>query len=765
MDVIGSTVDTKLTQVGRTVGTPAYMAPEQFLGLTVGPETDQFSFGVALYESLYGYLPFPDDDRDELIERVTAGRVTEPPKDTPVPSWVHRVVQRALHPRPEERFPNMDALIVALQADPAKRRRRMILAIGGVALVGMSGWGVAQGAGLRGRHICTGAADRMDEVWSEGRRAEVEAAFDATGLSYARDAWTRVDEELGRRTDAWIEHHVQVCQATNVRRDQSTHLMDVRMACLERRLGEMRALVEVFVSPDDKVILEAVKAAQSLEDSARCTTELEGAGFEVDDPEQRRKIDDVDRLLARSKAMDVSGQPDRAVEVAATALRSARDLAHRPTLARAAMRHAMLQAKGAHGPEQARDDLVEAIELAAETNQPTLEVEGWAKLIILEGDTRGHPEAGLALRIPAEIALKRSQGPEAGAQLDIAVGKVLHASGDYGAALEAQLRALEKHRAIYGHQHSDVATALGNVGAEYAKLGRTEEARRYLEEAASMLETLYGPRHPTLASVRINLGSMLHEGKDPTAAHEEYLRAERVCRASLPPAHPRTLRAMLGLAQTELELDPKRAEKRFEEVLAVLRAQKEPDLRIMMASYNSLGKVLRKQANEAQQRGDRETAATKRRKAHESFTAALEASSHQSGEGVPPEVQVLGNLCYLERDREDWSAAMEHCQTAWDLIVEADVVERFGATILRSLVGILLKQGLHEDATRLIHEGLALFPPNRLASERVELADLLWSIPSARKEAIRIVNAVIDEDSLQGSDRAEAQAWLRERSR
>ncbi|MCA9710852.1 MAG: serine/threonine protein kinase [Myxococcales bacterium] len=187
MDVIGTTQDTKLTQVGRTVGTPAYMAPEQFLGLTVGPETDQFSFGVALFESLYGYLPFPDDDRDELVERVTEGRVSEPPKDTPVPGWVHRVVLRALQQRPEDRYPSMDALIAALQADPAKRRRRALLAAGAAVLTGLSVWGVAQG--LTAENVCTGAAERMDEVWNDGRRAEIGAAFRASSLSFAPDQW------------------------------------------------------------------------------------------------------------------------------------------------------------------------------------------------------------------------------------------------------------------------------------------------------------------------------------------------------------------------------------------------------------------------------------------------------------------------------------------------------------------------------------------------------------------------------------------------
>ncbi|MCA9710851.1 MAG: hypothetical protein KDK70_33725, partial [Myxococcales bacterium] len=146
-----------------------------------------------------------------------------------------------------------------------------------------------------------------------------------------------------------------------MRKDQSTHLMDVRMACLERRRGEMRALVEVFLSPDDKVVEEAVTAVQSLDDSERCTTELEGAGFEIGDPEQQSKADAIERLLARSKAMEVSGKAEGAVEVAALALQSARELGHRPTLARAALQHARLQADRTDDLERARNDLIEAI--------------------------------------------------------------------------------------------------------------------------------------------------------------------------------------------------------------------------------------------------------------------------------------------------------------------------------------------------------------------------------------------------------------------
>jgi len=113
---------TKLTRAGGTMGTVAYMSPEQARGEEVSARTDIWSLGVVLYEALSGEPPFPG----ERIESVLYSVVHEEPKPLgelrhDVPTALESIVRKCLSKNPEERFANASELAAALE--PLRGRR------------------------------------------------------------------------------------------------------------------------------------------------------------------------------------------------------------------------------------------------------------------------------------------------------------------------------------------------------------------------------------------------------------------------------------------------------------------------------------------------------------------------------------------------------------------------------------------------------------------------------------------------------------------
>jgi tRNA A-37 threonylcarbamoyl transferase component Bud32/tetratricopeptide (TPR) repeat protein len=122
-----------LTRVGAVVGTPAYMAPEQFLGREADPRSDQFAFAVALFEALHGTRPFAGDTFAELRDAVLAGRLVRAPSG---PRWLARALTRALSVDPSARFASMAELLAELRR-PVGRARP--IALGAAFVVGLAG--------------------------------------------------------------------------------------------------------------------------------------------------------------------------------------------------------------------------------------------------------------------------------------------------------------------------------------------------------------------------------------------------------------------------------------------------------------------------------------------------------------------------------------------------------------------------------------------------------------------------------------------------
>lgn len=124
-----------LTRTGALLGTPGYMAPEQFLGKPTDARSDQFAFCASLYHALYGERPFPGEIVSEIADAVTKGRVKPAPAGSAIPGWIRKVLLRGLATEPAQRYPSMSSLLHALATDPVARRRRLIAVAAGIAAV------------------------------------------------------------------------------------------------------------------------------------------------------------------------------------------------------------------------------------------------------------------------------------------------------------------------------------------------------------------------------------------------------------------------------------------------------------------------------------------------------------------------------------------------------------------------------------------------------------------------------------------------------
>ncbi|HPC82510.1 MAG TPA: serine/threonine-protein kinase [Thermoanaerobaculaceae bacterium] len=106
-----------VTRTGVLLGTPGYMAPEQFAGEGIDHRVDQWAVGVLLYELVSGRRPFEANTVPSLIYRILHGEPARlDPNALRVPPSLVAVVEQALAKQPARRFPDLDAMAQALRA-------------------------------------------------------------------------------------------------------------------------------------------------------------------------------------------------------------------------------------------------------------------------------------------------------------------------------------------------------------------------------------------------------------------------------------------------------------------------------------------------------------------------------------------------------------------------------------------------------------------------------------------------------------------------
>ncbi|PCC72371.1 Serine/threonine protein kinase [Nannocystis exedens] len=206
-----------MTRTGAVLGTPAYMAPEQVMGLGATARSDQFAFCVVLFEALHGHRPYRGDSLAQLCEAFARKETAKPAR--PVPRAVQAVLARGLQIDPAARFPSMDALLAALSRASASRAWRPALAVAGVAVASVMSFGtyvymldrpptppVADAEALAFKYNDRPGKD-IDEVWNADRAralqwAQAQAREEVDMLVVALDAYAARWREVAAKPSA-----------------------------------------------------------------------------------------------------------------------------------------------------------------------------------------------------------------------------------------------------------------------------------------------------------------------------------------------------------------------------------------------------------------------------------------------------------------------------------------------------------------------------------------------------------------------------------
>ncbi len=526
-----------MTHAGSMMGTVGYMAPEQMEGRPVDARADQFGFCVSLYRALYDALPFDRSPRGEVT------REAKEPKDTRVPAWVTHVVLRGLRVDPEQRYPSMKELLAALESDPARSRRLWTIGAASVALVTVLA-GVAGAAVVRSRHqtaaLCQGAAARLSGVWDDARRSAARSAFLAVDEPYAEDAFRRVEQALDGYATGWVAMQTESCRATRIRGEQSAELFDLRSACLDKRLDELRAETELFAHADAKVVMNSVQAAAALGTLDECANvvSLRAPAPPPTDPAVREKIAVVRRRLAEAKALLEAGKYAEGIAIAAPAAAEARAIGYLPLESESQVELGELQEKGGD-PKAAEATLIDALVAAEAGRHDSMAASALAELVYVVGYVEGRPKEALVLSRQALAVVERMGGnDELLAQIQWRVGSAHYAEGHYAEMLASDQEAGALWARLRGPEDTHVAMVMSDTANALGMLGRRDEALATYRRAIAIDEHALGPLHPDVGKLLVNVGWVLSVMKRYDEALEVDRRAVSLFARTIGAGHP-----------------------------------------------------------------------------------------------------------------------------------------------------------------------------------------------------------------------------------
>jgi tetratricopeptide (TPR) repeat protein/predicted Ser/Thr protein kinase len=674
------------TDSGALSGTPGYVAPEALRG-EQGPLSDQFSFFVSLYEALYGERPFEGSSLGGQLRAAEQGRVRPAPRGRSVPKWLRRLVLIGLSPEPGKRFSSMADALAALgrASQRSSRLGRVAMAPAGLAAIGAAVlWTTAWPA-----RLCAGAERHLAGTWDEEGKQKLRSSFLSTQAPAAEATFRETARALDAWASNWVRMRTQACVATRVVGEQSPQVMDLKLACLDRRWMDFEALVRRLSTTGEVPLDHAVKAASILPEPFECAnpSALGGQALPTDGV-TRTSHDRLRRQMAEARAALLVRTVEPGIRLARQVESEARAL-HLEALRTEALIiiGRLRDASGAY--PAAEESLLEGAALALAQGLDALVAEANIELMMVIGSRmRRFGEARRWEKLAwASIARSGLSGQDPEARLLNVAGNVAAWEQSHDRALELYKRALTLRERLHGPEHILVADVLHNLAAESAYANLPEDALVHARRALAIRERLLGPEHQdTAASVDL-LGIVVRRFGQVDQALALAERAVSLGERTHPPDHPfeAVFLVNLGLARGDVG-DFRGAEEATERALAIQRESLGEDhpavgatlenlawLAILRADYRraiELGEevVRRFPAKAAEALGDLGEAyrrAGKTDEARQHFERALKTFSARPDERV--QVSVMTGLAECELARGQRARALGRLEQALDM--------------------------------------------------------------------------------------------------
>ncbi|MCA9699452.1 MAG: tetratricopeptide repeat protein, partial [Myxococcales bacterium] len=682
-----------LTATGAVMGTPAYMAPEQFSGIEADARADQFAFCVTLWEALHDSRPFAGDNLYQIMQSVLDGRLS--PAKGDVPGWIHQVLVRGLARDPEARWPDMQALLDALESDPTRRRRGLFAAGSAVlilvgAIAGSSAWRQHQ----HGQRVaaCEAEAALVERDW-QTHHDEVARAFAASSSTLAGSTWTHVEPVMAAYARKWSEVRGETCRAAAVEASLDAETRTQIDTCLDAQRESFLGVLEAWTRLDGFDVVAAPVAAASLPAPTMCTNEAAASHRRLPPPELTTQVADLRRRLEHVGGLSLAGQYEAALVEAHAVEAEAEALGWRPLEAevalslgalywetgkledaRAALEGGIYDALAASHDLAALEAVTRLIWLVGWNLVEFEQARRWAKLgdsLLLRldlGDTlyeaklhnskgrllqsQGHSEEALVeYRRGLEIllALLEPDSPSIGGALGN-IGIALWQLGRYDESLEQQRRALAIRERAYGPDHPQVAITCNNMGLVLWDLGDYDEALALHRRALAIRERAYGPDNVDVGTSYNNMGLVLWAQGKLTEALAAFEHARVIWSAALGPDHADIASTLnnIGLIQNDLGQHQAALESQLA-ALAIRETQLGPDHADTGMSHNNIAVVLRSLG--------------RREEALEAFERARSIQERALGDRHPDLAQTLVNIGALQIDMgrldEGWATLQQ----------------------------------------------------------------------------------------------------------